>query len=165
MSSEGVQNHGLNPEPTDPEEREWLELPPKSYADAAHKATEPGSTGNTEGKQKTTNGNNDHDQPMTNSQTNGEGSSRQNFHDTNVGKKLEEEKVVFEKYSNGDGSYLTSVKPDPDWEESLKHNVETAPKSREPSSSSRKYNTRTEDTPKPQLKSGRKAGAGWGQSA
>lgn len=135
-----VSDVNMNSEPADPQERSQNNLPPKSYADAAHEAV---------------NGD------RTNGYSNGTTKLTED-----AARNLDENKIVYEKYSNGDGSVLTSVKPDPGYEESLKHNQQTAPRSREPSTSrSKSKNSKLQDTPKPQLQSGRQAGAGWERSA
>lgn len=142
----------LNPEPADPQERAEHNLPPKSYADVAQEAPENGSTQNGHDYEKT-NG--------SNIQENG-AAERIGAVTVDTPGKLPQERIVFERYSNGNGSVLTSVKPDPNYEENLKHDREVAPRKTAESSRSR---PRRQDTPKSQLKSGRKAGAGWQQSA
>lgn len=142
----------LNSEPADPQERAEHQLPPKSYADAAQEATENGLTSNGHDYEKT-NG--------SSSQENGTAEKAASV-TVNAGGKSTEERVVFERYSNGNGSVLTSVRPDPNYEEHLKHDREVAPRKTVESSKSK---PRRQDTPKSQLKSGRKAGAGWQQSA
>lgn len=162
MSPPAANSNGLPAEPADPQEREHQDLEPKSYADAAQEAVEPKSEENDaiDYGNGTTSQNGGES-----SQQNGDSHSAQkSSNDTNVGKKLEEEKVVFEKYPTNDGTYLTSVKADLDYEESLKHNAEVAPRSPEPTVS-RRSTPKKQDTPKPQLTKGRKAGAGWEQSA
>lgn len=137
----------MNSEPADPQERSEHHLPPKSYADAAHEVVE--------GDHKTGTSNGDSQNGTSNGTTKLTKDSARN---------LDRNKIVYEKYSNGEGSVLTSVKPDPGYEESLKHNKETAPRSREPSTN-RSKNGKLQDTPRPQLQSGRQAGAGWERSA
>lgn len=157
----------LNPEPADPEHRAHEHLPPKSYADAAHEALDSDSTLKVNGNPyKQVNGNAEH---KDSNSDRGSWPSKSS-HDTTIGNRLDEDKVQFEKYSNGDGVALTSVKPDPSYEENLKHNQQIAPRSREPSrgssSRSKQQNTSAQqDSTKSQLKTGRQAGAGWEKSA
>lgn len=140
----------LNPEPANPQDRAEHDLPPKSYADAAQEATEEGSAEN------------EHPYGHSNGSTSKENGSAEKpaAVTVNAGRKQPDKRVVFERYSNGNGSVLTSVRPDPDYEESLKHDQKVAPRKRADSSKSKR-----QDIPKSQLKSGRKAGAGWQQSA
>ncbi|KAK5104746.1 diacylglycerol O-acyltransferase 1 [Lithohypha guttulata] len=126
----------MDSEPANPEERAQQDLPPKSYADAAHEAV------NGDDDYKHSNG---HSTPNKEAVWN-----------------LDENKIVYEKYKDGEGSVLVSVKPDPSYEENLKHNKATAPRSR---GSSTSENKKLQDTPKPQLQAGRRAGAGWERSA
>lgn len=153
----------LNPEPADPEDRAHEQLPPKSYADAAQEVVDGDSTQETKGSDyKHVNGDAKHSGSAEHSRT--------SSHDTNVGKRVDENKVKFEKYSDGNGTVLTSVKPDPSYEENLKHNQETAPRSRdasrEPKSRSKEQGiSGQQDTTKTQLQTGRQAGAGWERSA
>ena len=60
----------------------------------------------------------------------------------------------------GNGQILTSVKTTEDYEKSLLHDQETAPRRRRVAET-----PKIQDTPKSQLKTGRKAGAGWQRSA
>lgn len=138
----------LNAEPADPQGRAEHHLPPKSYADAAHEAVN-GDAEDSKGSYKESNGSS---HPAL-------GSSKKSKE-----KKIDEDKVVFERHSNGDGSTLTSIKPDPYYEESLKHNKVTAPRehSEEPKA---KFKSKKQDIPKSRLQTGRRAGAGWEQSA
>lgn len=153
----------LNAEPANPEDRAHEHFPPKSYADAAHEAVDDGSSQSVnDNDYKHVNGNAKHSDSGT--------SSRKSSHDTNTGKHIDEDKLEFEKYLDDNGSVLVSVKPDPSYEENLKHNRETAPRSREPSRSDSDRSkqpepSRQQDTTKSQLKAGREAGAGWERSA
>lgn len=142
----------LNPEPADPQERAEHDLPPKSYAEAAQEATDNDSVQN---------GNDNKKVNGSSPQENGT-AERAAQVTVNAGGKLNQERIVFERYSNGDGSVLTSVRPDPHYEEFLKHDRQVAPKK---SAELSKTKPRRQDTPKSQLKSGRKAGEGWQQSA
>ena len=149
----------LNPEPADPQEREEHDLPPKSYADAAQEALE---DENGADEEHHLNGNGINGTKFTKR-------PRKSSHDTNVGKRLNEDTLIFEKHSNGDGTTLVSVKPDPVYEESLKHSQQTAPRS-EHSKSRGSSMTVVEKSPqqdiaKSSLQSGRTAGAGWQRSA
>lgn len=166
MSPSEINQSGLPAEPADPQEREQRDLEPKSYADAAQEAVEPKADDNDaiDYSNGNSNGHTTRNADSSKQQNGREQMTRKSSNDTNVGKNLNEDKIVYEKFSNGDGSYLTSVKPDSEYEESLKHNVEVAPRSPEPSIQKRKTQ-KLQDTPKTQLKSGRKAGAGWEQSA
>lgn len=153
----------LNPEPADPEERAHEHLPPKSYADAAHEAVD-GESG------QDMNGN-DHEHVNGNVKHSDSGpSSRKSSNNTNGERHVDEDKVQFEKYVDSNGSALVSVKPDPGYEENLKHNGETAPRSIESSRSDsnrakQPVPSRQQDTTKTQLQTGREAGAGWEKSA
>jgi hypothetical protein len=125
----------LNPEPADPKERDEHSLPPKSYADAVTDDSADGSNG------------------LVNGLTNG----TNHRHALKSRKQLDENKIVYEKHLSADQQIpLTSVKPDDGYEESLKHNGEIAPKEKK---------SKQQDTPKSQLASGRRAGAGWETSA
>jgi len=156
------QNGSLNPEPAAPEDRAHEHLPPKSYADAAQEVVV-GDSKNTNGHDyKHVNGNAKHSCSAE--------QSRAPSHDTNIGKRINDDKVKFEKYSDGNGSVLTSVKPDPSYEENLKHNRDTAPTSRDPSENpaerpEQEKISYQQDITKSQLKTGRQAGAGWERSA
>lgn len=170
MASKKSETTGLNPEPAGTQERADHDLPPKSYADAAHEAVDHHSerVSNVEDdKFKHRNGISEEDSRLNGHHdaqgSDYNGTARKSSHDTNVGKRLDGDKIIFEKYSNGDGSTLTSVKPDPSYEDGLKHNIETAPRSREPSL--RRKKEKKQDTPQPQLQSGRRPGARWEQSA
>ncbi|KAK5101535.1 diacylglycerol O-acyltransferase 1 [Lithohypha guttulata] len=157
------QQVSLNPEPANPEDRAHEHLPVKSYADAAHEAVDGGPSRSVHGHDaRQINGNAKHSDSGP--------SSRKSSNDTSIGKHVDEDKVEFEKYSDGNGSELVSVKPDPSYEENLKHNGETAPRSREPSGSDsdrpkQPEPSRQQDTTKSQLRAGREAGAGWERSA
>jgi hypothetical protein len=143
----------LNPEPAAPEERAEYGLPPKSYATATKEPFE---------KQQQENGNAFHingdlkESKKSQIKADVKGNEQQ----------LDEQKVLFEEHTNGDGEILTSVKPDPEYEKSLKHDKEAAPRDQRKSS---KNTNKRQDTPKSQLKddlsSGREAGAGWEKSA
>lgn len=142
----------LNSEPADPQERAENNLPPKSYADVAQEPAEDDTTENGQSSQ------------------NGDGSSFKSngtvkktpSNKANAEGKPTEDKIVLEKYLNGDGSVLASVRPDPSYNEALQHDKKVAP--RKPAESS-KSKSKKQDTPRSQLKSGRKAGEGWQQSA
>lgn len=139
----------LNTEPTDPRQRAENNLPPRSYADAAQgaAATKTSQNGNAyEGSNGLTLG----------------GPEKAPSNTTNIGKKPSEEKAIFEKLSNGNGSVLTSVRPGPSYEANLSHNKASA---RRAKAVPENHKPQRQDVPKSQLKSGRKAGAGWQQSA
>ena len=167
MSNE-AKSGSLNPEPADPQDRAQEHLAPKSYADAAHEAVDGDSSqsanynGNSNGTEyKHVDGDAKHsDIP----------SPRKSSHDASSEKHVDEDKVEYEKYMDSNGSVLVSVKPDPSYEENLKHNMETAPRSRDPSRSDSDRSKQLavsgqQDATKTQLKTGRQAGAGWERSA
>lgn len=131
-------HHGaLNAEPADPQERAEHQLPPKSYADSVVQSPVTALNG---------------DAPR---QTNGGGPNEGVNGDA---KKLDGDKLVYEKYTSQDGkTSLTSVKVDDEHHQSLKHSEKI--KSRDSSKKIKK-----QDTPK-ELASGRQAGAGWQRSA
>lgn len=125
----------LNPEPADPKERKEHHLPPKSFADAV---------------QKTPAGDSQPQSPIKSY-----ASSATAVDDK---EQPDEDRVIFEKHRSASGSgVLTSLKPAEPYEESLKHNGETAPRENGQSKS--------QDPPERALASGRKAGAGWQRSA
>lgn len=154
-----TQSAALNPEPADPNERAEHNLPPKSYADAAQEPL------------------NNNVQATDKSETHVNGSltpkNQQSLNNGYLkpeinGDNLDDDKVVLEKRASRDGTVLVSVKPDPGYEESLKHNAETAPRDPTPNGRSKtkaRPNSKRQDIPKSQLKSGRRAGAGWERSA
>jgi hypothetical protein len=124
-------------EPSDPNERADLDLPPKSYADAVVT----GPPGNGHERHPSVSG----------------ASSATAVDDGAHRAQLDEDKLVYEKHTgtNG-GGRLTSVRPDDSYERALHHNGKTAP---------RNGKIRAENRPMSSLESGRKAGAGWQRSA
>lgn len=135
----GVDSHHgvLNAEPADPQKRAEHQPPPKSYADSVVQSPATALNG-------------DAPRPINGSGPNGGVNGD--------AKKLDGDKLVYEKYTSQDGkTSLTSVKVDDEHHQSLKHSEKTAPRD-----SSKKIKKR--DTPK-ELSSGRKAGAGWEKSA
>lgn len=131
----------LNPEPSQPQDRAALDLSPKSYADAV---IDP-PTQNGDGAGALSNGVSQHSPAMVNG----------------LKTSLDAERVKYEKHVGRDGeSSLTSIKPDEDYESSLRHNAKTAPRARKPVQPSNRQNI-----PNANLASGRKAGAGWERSA
>lgn len=140
----------LNAEPADPQERAEHDLPPKSYADAAQEAVENVLTEN------------GHDYGNSNGSKKSGNTNKSAAITVNAGTEDPNKRVVFERYSNGNGSVLTSVRTDPNYEELLKHDRQVAPREAAKSSASQ---SKRQDTPTSQLKSGRTAGAGWQQSA
>ena len=73
--------------------------------------------------------------------------------------KRDGDKLVFEKYTDGHGTHLTSVRAGDDHEEELKRHKEVAPRRS-------KATDKKEDSMKqPALATGRRAGAGWEKSA
>lgn len=160
----------LNPEPAAPEERAELDLPPKSYAEAAEEALEPTSHVNsTDGTVEETtrrlrnkiddvksNGIRIPDTTETGS-LEGVGLDASPKSPTMKGHKRKSSRSsmgspgrkhgdngVLEKHVNGDGETLTSVKPE---KALVKENRIDRPKRRNS-----------------ELKSGRQAGAGWARS-
>lgn len=140
----------LNPEPADPQQRAQQHLPPKSYADAVQEDVENEPTRNGIVKSKV-NGATAVQRPVAVKDG-----------DYVNGENVDEDKIVYEKYRNGDGTVLTSIKPDPSYEESLKHGAKTAPRDQREDAKNTK---KRQDTPKSQLATGRRAGAGWERSA
>ena len=134
----------LNPEPADPKERSEQGLSPKSFADAV-----------VEGDADTTN----------TSTSSGRFSSRASSTtavDANeVKKEQSDEDKTYEKHVGHNGGPLTTVKPDETYEEALKHNGATAPREKKKPATMQKR----QDPPRAPLESGRKAGAGWQNSA
>lgn len=147
----------LNPEPSQPKEREEHDLPPKSYAEAV--ALPP------DGQRE------DH---ALHSQENFEAQAGATvetveWHQENPDSPTltngtqtpaKEDTEIYEKHIDSNGHILTSVKPSKGYEESLKHHEAIAP----PRQRSRKT-AKIPDTPNSILKTGRVAGAGWGKSA
>jgi hypothetical protein len=165
----------LNPEPAAPEERAELHLPPKSYADAAEEALEPVSHANgTDGAHDTveramhglrhnaedvkTNGINSFSEPDTEKlegvgqdaspksptpkghRRKGSRSSMGSSPRRNGGHTYTE---LVEEQPNGNGDALVTVKPSRELEKDRRVDFERR---------------------KPELKSGRQAGAGWATS-
>lgn len=156
----------LNPEPAAPEERAELDLPPKSYADAAEEALEPSSHANgTDGTMEQTmqrlrraNGikipsQQDVDslegigQDASPKSPTVKGHRRKGSRSSmgSVGRKHGEQidTEVFQKHPDGHSEALISVKPSQDFEKDQRIDV-------------RRRNS--------ELKSGRQAGAGWAKS-
>ena len=124
----------LKSEPADPKKRAEQDLPPKSYADSVVQPTR--QNGDAAG--------------LSNGQSNGTVMNGE-------AKKLDEDKLVYEKYTSQDGqTSLTSVKVDDEHHESLVHSEKSAPRDQKKS--------KKHDAPK-ELASGRRAGAGWERSA
>ena len=153
-SSIGADSAGLNPEPSQPQDRAAHDLPPKSYADAVYEPDD--EREQTNGLPKYSKGNGTYEPTFSNT-TNGFADSKENGHP----QKLGEEKVLFEKHTGEDGYTLTSIKPNESYEKSLQHDAETAPKK----DLAAKKSAKRQDVPGSQLASGRKAGAGWNSSA
>lgn len=137
----------LGVEPSQPDERAEKHLPPKSYADAITTNENGGTNGSLAPLPKQSGPRND-----SNGTSLLNGDKRQ----------LDENKVIFQKRASQNGEpVLTSVKPDDSYEESLKHNKEIAPRETQKPETKQKK----QDPPKSQLRSGRRAGAGWQTSA
>ena len=142
----------LDSEPSQPYERMDKHLPPKSYTAAV---LEPA----TDGTNQSTNHHID---------THSKGSS-QDLQPTSPSSAwtsgtrtpINEDADLYEKHIDGDGHVLTSLKPKEDYEASLRHDVAVAPRKRQTYENA----PRKQDIPKSQLKTGRRAGAGWEQSA
>lgn len=162
----------LNPEPAAPEERAELNLPPKSYADAAEEALEPashvnGTDGTAEHTRQSLKGKADDvkangitipdkdeeeslegmGQDASPKSPTAKGHRRKGSRSSmgSIGRKHGEQMDadVFEKHSNGNGDALVSVKPPRELEKDRRLDVK-------PTNS--------------ELKSGRQAGAGWATS-
>lgn len=137
----------LNPEPADPKERAEHYLPAKSFAEAVQNPA-PGSNGD-----DSQNHSPNHTSYASSAATAVDHKERQ--------QQLDEDKIAFENHVSADGQeVLTSVKPDDQYEESLKHDAETAPREQKKERPTQEQNAA--DHP---LASGRKAGAGWQRSA
>jgi hypothetical protein len=148
MASTTIDGQGqLNPEPSQPDERAEHNLLPKSYADAA---ANQGANGTTVEPASDRNGKGTVNGSAHPPATKGDKSRR----------KLDEDKVIFEKHVNNAGEILTSIKPSEQYEESLKHDGQTAPREKKPHRP-----TKRQDLTQDELSSGRKAGAGWERSA
>lgn len=151
MASTAINGEGhLNPEPSQPEERAEYELPPKSYAEAANPTIDHHSAHAVEKKpdsEKYGGVNGSVSVPTVNGQLDHQ-------------QQLDETKFIYEKHVNENGEILTSIKPTEVYEESLKHNGETAPHQK-----THKKPVRRQDKTQDDLASGRKAGAGWERSA
>lgn len=126
-------------EPSLPGERAEHALPPKSYADAVVSGND--TKGNAQDRRPSVSG----------------ASSATAVDDTASRSQVDEDKLVYEKYTgtNG-GGRLTSVRPDISYEQSLRHNDTTTPRERKKTAANR---------PQFPLESGRTAGAGWQRSA
>jgi 2-acylglycerol O-acyltransferase 2 len=114
-------------------------LPPKLYVEAVKEG--PGD-----------------DYGMTNgdtSKSNGTANGSAYKHDKKR-KDVDEKKVIYEKHVNDNGEVLTSIKPSENYEDSLKHNGETAPREKGHERPAKRQD---------ELASGRQAGAGWERSA
>jgi len=174
MASSTNQSVALNPEPADPQERAEHDLPPKSYADSVSQenggingpAISPLNAEPANPKERAA-----HNLPPKSyadsvvqppPAQNGERSSQTNgvIPEEQVNgnaKKLDEDKLVYQKYTSQDGqTSLTSVKVDDEHRQSLEHSEKTA--------KGDVKKVKKQDTPK-QLSSGRQAGAGWEKSA
>lgn len=149
-------NEALSPEPSDPQERVDHNLPPKSYAAATKESSDqgPGHTGGSIERSVT---------PQSDGSTNGKpvgnGSllSPESSHRKSSRRSLDEKKLIYERYATDDGDGLTSVEPENDYQDGLRHNEDTRPRDRSRS--------RQRGEEGPQLATGRRAGAGWERSA
>ncbi|KAK4945337.1 diacylglycerol O-acyltransferase 1 [Elasticomyces elasticus] len=153
-SSISADSAGLNPEPSQPQDRAAHDLPPKSYAEAVYEPDD--ERGQTDGLPHDQNGDGVYEPAPLNSM-NGSVDTKTNGHTKKVGEK----KVLFEKHTGEDGYTLTSIKPNESYEKSLKHDAETAPKK----DLELKKTAKRQDVAGSQLASGRKAGEGWNSSA
>ncbi|OCK96723.1 diacylglycerol O-acyltransferase 2A [Cenococcum geophilum 1.58] len=161
----------LNPEPTQPEEREAQHLAPKSYAEAAEEGASPHShTNGLDGMKEInaesvlTNGSIRPSIPQEPDKEQYEGSGQDNTprspirkgHKRNSSSKSNGSKKakkdersnsqMYEQYKDGDGVLLTSMKPSDNYEKELRQD---------------KKETKKKD----QLVPGRMAGAGWQRSS
>ena len=121
----------LNPEPAAPEARAEQNLPPKSYATAATESA-----------------------PQSND-TNGDAVKQNGSTATNLNG-TDDAKIVYEKYVDEDGDYLTSVRTQKRYEDALRHNKATDLREKEDNKKKQDWSI---------LATGRRAGAGWEQSA
>ena len=139
----------LNSEPSLPEERTDHHLPPKSYAAAVSvPLEEQRSAGNAAPLQ---NGSAPYAAEVSSD------APAANGHKTPP---ITENKELYEQHSDRNRHVLTSVKQSADYEVSLKHDQDIAPRKRKQARAMKK-----QDTPSSQLKTGRRAGAGWERSA
>ena len=72
---------------------------------------------------------------------------------------VDDDKVVYEDYVDEEGVHLASARQDEEYEKVLRHNEEFAPRHRA------KKMGEGKEVEKPQLATGRRAGAGWERSA
>lgn len=121
--------------PSQPEERAELDLPPKSYADAFKVGTE-GEMNSRTAQVAESFQLNDTTRPYK-PQANG----------------VPDDTLVYGKHRSRSGEMLTSVKPDVGHDEALDHNERVAPRKRRNTAGAS------------ELASGRRAGAGWEKSA
>ncbi|EXJ65383.1 hypothetical protein A1O7_01724 [Cladophialophora yegresii CBS 114405] len=150
MASTAIEGQGqLNSEPSQPEERAEHDLPPKSYAEAAKPETD-GLNGDAVEREPN---------PKHKSAVNGF-APRPLLNGHKDRQPLDEDRTIYEKHVNQNGEILTSIKPSENYEESLKHNGETAPREKKATRPAKRQD-RTRD----ELASGRQAGAGWEKSA
>ena len=168
----------LNDEPADPKQRAQLDLPPKSFADAAHEALE-----ETQGKfdSNASSGYGSHAHSPQHSNSFSYASSTTTAADDQEkiahSKQLDADKVSFERHVAANGmDVLTTVKPDTFYEENFRHNDESAPREKRKENSEisdhqsqqgqeLEKQKRRGETEGPVLASGRQAGAGWQRSA
>ena len=159
----------LNPEPSQPEEREAQHLAPKSYAGAAEEGASPHShTNGLDGVEELnaqsilTNGSIRPTTPQEPDKEQYEGSGQDNTprspirkghkknssSRSNGSKKVKKDErsnsQMYEQYKDGDGELLTSMKPSDNYEKELRQEKKEAKKD--------------------QLVPGRMAGAGWQRS-
>ena len=146
--------HGLlNPEMSQPTERAEHNLPPKSYAEATVQPLQEQQKVNQAFAQ--TNGHPKESGSST--ESNGDGFCPAKREE----KSLDEDRVIYAKHVDSNGTAIASVRPHPSYEEALKHVQEAVPRLRKKESTTQNK----QDTTRPQLASGRRAGAGWERSA
>ena len=155
----------LNPEPSQPQERIDQNLDPKSYASAL---TEPLQ----DQQIQIQNRKNANQNSLSSAITSQGVPTSPSLTWTTSGTKTptNDETELYEKHVDGNGHVLTSLKRDDSYDESLRHDEAIAPRRKSGDRSPKKENTAKQDErdePKgtAQLKTGRRAGAGWERSA
>lgn len=143
-------------EPSDPEERAELDLPPKSY-DTAAKESSDRSTKHVDGGAEEKYTLNPNGYANGHASANGSLRSTESTSQKSSKRSLNDTKLVYGRYTVGVGESLTSVEPEKDYQDSLRHNEDTRPRARS--------RNRQQEQEGPQLATGRKAGAGWERSA
>ena len=152
----------LNPEPSQPQERLDQNLAPKSYATALTEPLEDQQTQFQNRKQTYQNS-------LSSSITSQGVPTSPSLTWTTSGTKTptNDETEIYEKHVDGNGHVLTSLKRDDSYAESLRHDELIAPRRKSGDRSPNKEHKGKKDEPEgtSQLKTGRRAGAGWERSA